>query len=132
MKTTKHNISYLALALLIFAIMFLLLPTNQYKPTGVFLPTTKQQYQPNNEAQIFPAVPQGYSKIGIIKMTLHSVANQKNQQGEKIIIYAALQKAAKNGGDGLIIKQLYFLAPAQYGKIPAGYHLLAEVIKNGF
>ncbi len=132
MKTSvKHNISYIFLALLVFAIMFLLLPAKQYKPTGVFLPTTKQQYHPSNEAQVFPAIPLGYKKIGIVKMTLHSDANQKNQQDEKAIVYAALKNAAQHGGEGLIIKQLYFLASTKYGKIAAGYHFKGEVIKQG-
>lgn len=126
--TAKQNIGYLALALIILIIMLLLLPTTTYKPKGVVLATTKQQYQATNTAKVFDSLPQGYKQIGIVNITLHADKNKINQQA---VINAALQKVAKNGGDGLIIKQSYYLAPAQYGKISGGYHLLAEVIKKG-
>jgi hypothetical protein len=129
-QSLKQNVTYIAIAVIVFLILSAIKPANPFNPTGIILPMIKQPLIPTiKPVQLYQVMPLGASAIAYVNVEAHSL-NPTPQQ-EQLVLKKAVQLAQQAGADGLVINTFGYeganvLNPAPLSK----YVLFTTAIKT--
>lgn len=126
-KNLNRNVVYLAIVIIVLAVMFITEPHTAIAPHGIFLPSTNKSYPAvsASNVQVYKSAQPGAKIIGQIRVERHFDKLGNNTEAQ--VVNYARNLAAKSGATGLVVKT--FFGTPQPG-LDQRYIFIADAIVN--
>jgi len=135
MDVNKHrnfeaNMIALLIAIIVFAVLYLLKPSYPFQPRGIILPMVQQLPDTSKlPIKVYDSFPINYKALAYVHAEAHTL-NPNNADKQAMIGYAK-QLAKKAGANGLVLQANVYQGPGAGNPAPlAKYQLLAIAIRT--